>query len=323
MIYRVGLVGLGNIGMRLDLDVNEIDVIASHSKAVHEHPSFYLGGAADTTVQARDLFKEKYSAPAFASVSELVEAVSPEVLVIATPPETHANIFEAALKFDNVKLVLLEKPLSFSRSDDSRLLDILIGKNTQVLVNFFRRADSSFTKVSALFDRELRPPFRGVCWYSKGIYNSASHFLDLLSAWFGPFKLAETGPLKRRFGPDIDIDFIIENSVATFNFISLDDRNFSHHSVEIFAANGRLTYDLAGDEIHVGYSHRDSIFENYYSLESKPSRISSDLKRGLFWVYDDIWDYLRNGSGSLPTLKESAQTATVLHDISERVNEKP
>lgn len=322
MTYRVGVVGLGSIGMSLDFDVDDPGVIASHTKAVRQHPSFSLVGATDTNEMARELFQERYAVPGFSSVIDMMSVICPEVIVIATPTDTHPEIFEEVFQFDDVALVLLEKPLSFSRLADQRMLELAADKNTHVVVNFLRRADSSYLEIlSLLKSGNLRPPFQGVCWYSKGVYNSASHFLDLLSGWFGQFTLVDAGSVQRRFGNDFDAEFLIENSVASIRFISLDDRNFSHHSIEIFSANGRLTYDMAGEEIHVRYSRRDPTFEGYFSLDADPCRIRSNLERAMFSVYDDLGGYLQKGTGSLPTLSESAQTAIVLHDISERVKQ--
>ena len=33
----------------------------------------------------------------------------------------------------------------------------------------------------------MRPPIKGVCWYSKGLLNNGSHFINLLEFWLGDY----------------------------------------------------------------------------------------------------------------------------------------
>ena len=71
--------------------------------------------------------------PVFSTMEQLFEAVSPEAVVIATPPDTHCEIAVTALK--NGAHVLIEKPMATTTAECDRILDAAVKAKRNVMID--------------------------------------------------------------------------------------------------------------------------------------------------------------------------------------------
>ena len=80
------------------------------------------------------------------------------------------------------KLLLIEKPLSFSFEEAKEIIQIGTEKNFSLAVNYIREFEPHHRAlIDKINDEELGFPIKIVCWYSKGFINNGSHFLQLIS----------------------------------------------------------------------------------------------------------------------------------------------
>ena len=93
---RVGIVGLGWAA------------VSFHAPALKQIQSVQLVGGADSAADRRDAWQKATGTTAFGSLDELLENGSLDVLVVATPPNSHAELCLRAL--DAGAHVLCEKP---------------------------------------------------------------------------------------------------------------------------------------------------------------------------------------------------------------------
>ena len=109
MIYSVGIIGLGNIGMKYDYESND-DVFLTHSKGFYYHPSFEIKWMIDSKDSLLKKAKSKYGKTInyYNNLSEI--KVFPDVLVLSTPPDETRNFFELLKDNKKIKLFVLEKP---------------------------------------------------------------------------------------------------------------------------------------------------------------------------------------------------------------------
>ncbi len=319
---RVAIVGLGSIGMGLDIDQPSADVIASHCRAITRHTSFTLAAGVDPDPVKRRQFEARFGRTAYDSAAAMMKESHPELVIVATPTSSHREVCEDVLSGPSPLAVLLEKPVSLCVGDDQFISDLEEKSGSLVLVNYLRRADTSYRDIVKLFrEGRLTGPFEGICWYSKGLYNSASHFLDLLFGWFGPLEMeGKDHRVRERRGNDLDVEFVVSNQTARVRFIPLDDQNFSHHSLDVMARNGRLSYDRGGEDINVAFVEKDSLFPSYNRLGSRLQKIPGSSTDLMLRVYDDVLDHIEGRKGSLPTLAEALRVNVLLHSISESVS---
>ena len=115
MTYKVALIGLGNVGYKYDMYQNEASCL-THYSSIMNLKGFELTLAIDNDEKNRNEF-EKYSKIKPISNDEL-SFVNQEidVIVIATPPESHIEIINKVAKL-KPRLIFCEKPLAISNRE--------------------------------------------------------------------------------------------------------------------------------------------------------------------------------------------------------------
>jgi predicted dehydrogenase len=248
--WRTLIIGLGRIGQGYDYDLPADENIFTHARAFSLDPQFRLVGGVDPDGAARERFTARYGVPAFATITEAA-ACTPDVVVVATPTDHHLATVEAVLDNCTPHGLVCEKPLAFSLDEATRLLDLCHQRGCTVHVNYMRRTDPTVAEIRArLRDGRIATPLKGVVWYSKGLYNSASHFVNLLEDLLGaePELLQCT---EGRLTPngDPEPDFTLRFAHGTISFHALRAEDYFHNSMEWFAPNGRLRYERAGAHV--------------------------------------------------------------------------
>ena len=97
-MLSVVLLGLGEISQGYDYDKKPSEKILTHAQALAADSHFKLLGGVDPCSRIRKKFETKFYCKAFASAEEAAFETEVDVLVIATPTETHWSAFELAIE---------------------------------------------------------------------------------------------------------------------------------------------------------------------------------------------------------------------------------
>jgi predicted dehydrogenase len=103
-------------------------------------------GGTDPSAERRAAWTHATRTPAFATADELLAATRPEVMVVATPPDAHAELCLAAL--GRGAHVICEKPLTSTVEDADRVLAGAQEAGRWVAVNHHFRYQPIFSAVS-------------------------------------------------------------------------------------------------------------------------------------------------------------------------------
>ncbi|RXK53007.1 Gfo/Idh/MocA family oxidoreductase [Oleiharenicola lentus] len=245
--WRTLIVGLGRIGQGYDYDLPASEHVFTHARAFSQDSQFRLVGGVDPDAGARQRFTTRYGAPAYASVAEAAVS-SPDLVVVATPTEHHLSTVETVLDHCRPVALVCEKPLAYTLEEATRLLELCRAHACAVHVNYMRRTDPTTAELRArLRNGRIASPLKGVVWYSKGLYNSASHFVNLLEDLLGAEPELQQCT-EGRITPtgDPEPDFTLRFAHGTVSFHALRAEDYFHNSMEWFAPNGRLRYERAG-----------------------------------------------------------------------------
>ena len=136
------VVGLGQIGMAYDLSLDPARYISTHVRAFSAHPAFELSGAVDSSEKQRHMFEQHYKKPSFSSLSESLQKIKPEVVVIATPTTTHLAVLDQVLGECSPQAILCEKPLAYEPEEGTKMVEACHKTGTKLFVNYMRRSDS-------------------------------------------------------------------------------------------------------------------------------------------------------------------------------------
>ena len=293
------IVGLGQIGLGYDFNDLTDEFVATHAKALHLHPDFDLIGGVDSAEDRREMFAKRYGKAVFENVACALENCRPELVILATPIWDHAETFRELLKFPDLRLILCEKPLAAKLEDAEKMLESAQKRNIKVAINYVRRYDPGVQSLmSRLCSGEMGIPLKGCVWFSKGIYNNGSHFINLFVDMLGvvrEIKIMSLGRLWDRWDPEPDFRLTFDSGVIYF--ISVPEENFSYSQIEVLGPKGKVLFEKNGQISCCGIT-ADARFDGYTSLQQTTEEIPTDLHRYQYNVLQNLSDFL-SGRASL------------------------
>lgn len=317
MAEKCLLIGLGQIGMGYDLGSDSTNVVYTHAKAFFLHSSFELSGAVDPESGKRKLFEENFGCPSYPTIASALQALSPSVVVIATPTEQHHLNLREVLANSTPKIILCEKPLAYDIEEASQMVEACESVGVRLFVNYMRRAEPGAIEIKARIESgQIEVPIKGVVWYSKGFLHNGSHFFNLLEFWLGPFLKATILDAGRLWDcrdpePDVQVDFELGRVI----FMAAWEEAFSHYTIELLSTSGRLRYDQGGELITWQSTQVDSQIAGYEVLQRNAETISNEMNRYQWHVVNNIAIALTNGQHTLSTGKQSLKTLEAMHQI--------
>ncbi len=314
MIKTCVIIGLGKIGMGYDYNLNSGSVIHTHARAIKEHPKFKLIGGVDKSKNQKILFEKLYGVPTFDNTGLALEMLQPDVIIISTPTETHSSILEKVIKVSRPKIILCEKPLAYDLDQAKHMVNICSNLGIHLFVNYMRSVDIGALEIKRRIEiGEIITPVKANVFYSKGIFNNGSHFLQLLSLWLGDLvstKIIKPGHLWNNLDPEPDFD--VKFNLGTATFRTALDQSFSPYSIELSSPSGSLFYNNGGKNIEFQAAPILSNFTENKTIQKNKENISNSMDIYQWHVYDNIYKYL---SGYKTTLCTGLKALEILRGI--------
>lgn len=181
-IYKAVIIGAGRIASGFDTPRSR-DVL-THAHAVLNNPRVELVGMTD--IDAKKGRKEalKWKTVFFNNEEEMITRTSPDIVIIATPDSTHAEILLRVLQ-KHPRLIICEKPV-VSQKNEIEMIHTAAAKDPiPVIVNFRRRFDPTVITIrNALFAGEYGEVISANAVYTKGILHNGGHIMNLLFVIF-------------------------------------------------------------------------------------------------------------------------------------------
>jgi len=135
---RCAIVGLGRIGSILEEDRLR-EKPASHAGAVAANRECELEAGCDLRPERREAFARRWGCRSvYADARSLLVRHSPDILHVATPPESHLELVRLAAEA-GVPVVICEKPLARSAAEGRQIVELCREAGTALLVNHERR----------------------------------------------------------------------------------------------------------------------------------------------------------------------------------------
>lgn len=289
-MYRVLVVGLGQIGLGYDLELDPDAYVLTHARAFHTHQGFQLVGGVDPSRQRRELFEKSYRCYSGDDLAVALRQTEPDVVAIAAPTQQHGAVLRSVLEQAKPRLILCEKPLSFNLDEARSMVAACKARSCLLYVNYMRQSEPGALEVKRrLMQGLIGIPVKGVAWYTKGLVHNGSHFFNLLELWLGEmkgFKIIEPGRLWDSVDPEPDFQVTFDH--GTVNFLAAREECFSHHEIELVAQNGRLRYEQGGRKIVWQAAVNDPAVEGYTVLSSVCETITSESNRSQWHVANQL-----------------------------------
>lgn len=187
---RFGLVGLGWAARAFQVP------------ALKQVPGAVLAGACDSSPEQRASFERETGVHTYEDIDSLLEAEAPDVVIVATPPDSHAALSLRAL--DAGAHVICEKPFVSTLEEADRVLAAASEAGRFVAVNHEFREKPIFKAISDNIGKpevgrlvfcqiwqlmDLAPWDEPVAWRAamnnRTLFEGGVHLVDLLLQFFG------------------------------------------------------------------------------------------------------------------------------------------
>lgn len=189
--YKAAVIGLGRIGQLLEDDPLR-EHPCTHAGAIAASPRTELVGGIDIDVERRREFRARWQTPAWADIDDLFAHETPDIVHIATPPETHRAIFTSVARH-KPRIVVCEKPLATTLEDAEAMLRLARETGIATIVNHERRFSFEYAAVRRrLAAGRFGPPLSATARLYFGqtrapstmLLDDGTHLLDILRFLF-------------------------------------------------------------------------------------------------------------------------------------------
>jgi len=140
---KTAIIGLGRIASLLEEDSRR-EKPCTHAGAAAANPDCVLAGGCDTDEERRRLFAGRWGVAAYADAAEMIRAQSPDILVIATHPDSHYHYCCLAAA-SGVPVAICEKPLADTLAA-ARKIAALGKSGITIITNHERRYSADYAK---------------------------------------------------------------------------------------------------------------------------------------------------------------------------------
>jgi predicted dehydrogenase len=188
MQYNCAIVGAGRIGVEFE---------DCHARAYKVNPKCDLLAIFDKRLDKAGAAADKWECPTMGDQYWCMGELGIDIVSICTPPQTHLQVVIDMLACNNeLKAIYCEKPISILLSDAIEMVERCREHNVLLVINHQRRFG--------------RPTFT----FSRGLFNTGTHMVDLLRQYFGEVRDVEKDVIHFK---DISVD-IKELTIDTPTF---------------------------------------------------------------------------------------------------------
>jgi len=142
------IAGLGRIASLLEEDTLR-EKPCTHAGAIAANGDCVLAAGCDTDEERRQLFAEKWQVPVFADAAEMITIHKPQILVIATHPDSHYHYCRLAAQM-NVPVVICEKPLADNIAKARKIARLAEKGNPVIITNHERRYSQDYIRAKEI-----------------------------------------------------------------------------------------------------------------------------------------------------------------------------
>jgi predicted dehydrogenase len=134
----VGILGLGRSGWDI------------HADAVEANPSFRVAAVADPVADRRTEAEQRFGCQSFADPAELITSADVDVIVVATPSDSHVPLTVAALQ--GGRHVVVEKPMAQNAAGVDEMISAARDANRILTCYQPRRLDADFLAIREIVE---------------------------------------------------------------------------------------------------------------------------------------------------------------------------
>lgn len=183
MTLKVAVIGLGRIGALLEADKLRAKP-CTHMGAWSHIPEVEIAAICDSDSRRAETVALTFNLPRARSPDwrSMLDTGPFDIISVATPVESHAEIVIEIAKRKAAKVIFCEKPIALMISDAVQMVKACEENGVKLAINHTRRWDGNYQSLD-LHQRALGKALRGVGIFSGEWLNDGIHMADLAN-WF-------------------------------------------------------------------------------------------------------------------------------------------
>jgi predicted dehydrogenase len=184
---KCAVVGLGRIASLLEEDTLR-EKPCTHTGAITANEDCILAAGCDIDEERRKQYAEKWQVPVFQDAAQMLIEHKPQILSIATHPDSHYHYCRLASQH-GVKVVVCEKPLADSIGKAKKIAHLAKEGRITVVTNHERRYCADYARTKAILEEGKLGPLQAVraCLYMgrttrliDQLWHDGTHLIDAI-----------------------------------------------------------------------------------------------------------------------------------------------
>jgi len=328
-MYKIAIIGAGSIGALKDDNVDYIGGpdILTHANAVTAHPEAELCAVVDSDTEKLEKAIVKWNPKdCFGNVEQMYQGLQdnpPDIVIVATPTETHYSVLHDILKYGKPKLVIAEKPFCTNIKEAQDIITLYENANIPIVIDYIRRFSKGHQDIKAIIDAGPEFGFGEIqncrVLYTRG-WHDCCHAVDLMRYFFGEClfakKMTNSGSINDRDINDQTYSYEFSHQKChNIIFQACDGREYGIFEIDMLFKKGRIRLIDNGLFYEV-YPIAENNKWGHKSLNYALTRVlrkETGLNLALFGLLDNSIQHLSSGKKLLCT----ASDALEIHSIHE------
>ena len=146
------IVGLGRIASLLEEDTLR-EKPCTHAGAIADNGDCALVAGCDTDEERRSSFAEKWQVPVFVDAAQMLNIHKPQILVIATHPDSHYHYCSLATEM-RIPVVICEKPLADNIGKARKIACLAERGSPIIITNHERRYSQDYIRAKNILEEK-------------------------------------------------------------------------------------------------------------------------------------------------------------------------
>lgn len=315
--FTAAVIGLGRIGQGYDYDEPGDARVATHATAFARHAGYELLAGIDPDPARRERFERKFARATYADVDALLAHARPDVVAVAVPTAQHLPVIERALA-GRPQAIVCEKPIASRRVDAERIVALAAERGAALVVNYMRRFEPGVLALKqALARGAVGEIVKGTAWYTKGLRENGSHFVDLLRFLLGEVTDARVLEPGRELGDDAEPDACIRFGKAPVYVLAARDECFALGELMLLGTLGTVRYADGGALIEIRTAMPARHDASARRLAPHAQRVPTDIARYQWHVADALYRHLTAGTPLASEGRSATETLAVVEAVLE------
>jgi predicted dehydrogenase len=319
--YAAAIIGAGRIGAGFDAPLSRR--VLTYAHAFKKNARTSLLGFVDTDATRAEREANRWKTRAVQRLEDLCAGRPPDIIVIATPDDTHEALLLQALSL-KPRIIVCEKPIAQSINAASLLREKITETNIPVIVNFSRRFDPTVRRIR----RELIEGMYGEiisasCIYVRGTIHNGSHFIDLARSFFGELRMyAMQSCVEDYSASDPTVGgYLSFERCDPFYLIPGDGGAFSMAEFDILTEKGRIRFSEEGQYVTLQQAVDDPVWKGFRAL-GRPRTKKTQLLKSMTYLIRHVVAVLDGTEQPESTALEALDTNDVCVRLVESLKER-